>query len=409
MMKLSTLPKFLSLSLFFSGFLLLLSAQELSTVRILRPEDIKIFRLDPSKDGFDLFVRKRDGVESIMLTDSTVDLQGLYDNFALRAYDPDPTYANEHRNLGDRTIALSDGSYFLVTSTAQVFKPLGDDEWFHLFVPSAVVFGYPRPGSREGQMEFIDDFWLNIRTFTAPNATYNTALPDRGFRDNPYHIRFQKVAPKTDSITPLSQLAKQTGGTFHTNLEKGEDFIATLEQIFAAIPATGTTKVVFAIDTTVSMKQVMPYVQREFLPTLIQELQQKPIQIGFVLYRDYEDARKGAYLTKILGTGFTRDAKVIEQHIKSITVGGGHDIPEAVYEAIERAVQDFDWSGAQNRIIIQIGDAPPHPTPKSRQIRTPEGKFITIFGPTQEQTIAMAKAKGITLITYLLPTNADYH
>ncbi|NIZ47156.1 hypothetical protein PVA44_02205 [Entomospira nematocerorum] len=384
-----------------------LTTQELSTVRILHSNDIKIFRLDPSKDGFDLFIRKKEGVESIMLTDSTVDLIGLYDNFALRAYDPDPTYANEPRNLNNRTIDLADGSYFLVTSTAKIFKELGNDPWFHLFVPTSVVYGYPYPGSREGQIDFIDDFWINIRTFSSVHASYDPTLDDRGFRDNPYHIRFQEKRPPSDEIASIRNLAVNTGGLFFSDLTEGSQFIDSLEQVFQDMPHQGLTKVVFAIDATVSMKYVMPYVQKHFLPSLIKIMSEKPILIGFVIYRDYEDLLKGAYLTKVLGEGFTDDPRLIEKHIASIKVGGGHDIPEAVYEAIERAVHDFNWNDATNRIIIQIGDAPAHPHPKTRKIRK-DGKTITIIGPTQEETILIAQSKNIKIINFLLPTNVHY-
>lgn len=394
----------------FINVLSLASSQNLSTIRILSPSDIKIFKLDPTKSGFDLFVRKKDGINSIMLTDSTVDPQGFYDNFALRAYDADPTYTNETRTLNNHQIAPSDGSYFLITSTAQIFKPLGDDEWFHIFVPSSVVFGYPYPDSREGQLDLIDKFWINIRTFSTPYATYSPILEDKGFRDNPYYIEFPNtLSVQDDPIRPLKQLAISTGGAFYTNLDKGEDFISSLERIFNQLPLTqnNITKVVFAIDTTISMKQVIPFVKKEFIPKLINRLQNNTLFVGFVVYRDYEDLLKGSYLTKILGNGFTNKSEDIEKHIHSIQVGGGHDIPEAVYEAIEVAVKEFDWKDATERIIIQIGDAPPHPSPKSRKIYK-DGTIHSITGPTQEEVYKMAKEKNIKIISYLLPTNVSY-
>ncbi|NIZ40339.1 hypothetical protein PVA45_02280 [Entomospira entomophila] len=384
-----------------------ITTQELSTVRILTSDDIKIFRLDPSKDGFDLFIRKKVGVESIMLTDSTVDLIGLYDNFALRAYDAHPTYATEPRNLNNRTIDLADGSYFLVTSTAKVFKELGSDYWFHLFVPTSVVYGYPYPGSREGQIDLVDDFWINVRTFSSTHATYDPSLDDRGFRDNPYHIRFQQKRPPADEIASIRNLAIHTGGRFYSDLTDGDQFIDALEKVFQEMPKEGLTKVVFAIDATISMKYVMPYVQKNFLPSLIKVMSEKPILIGFVIYRDYEDLLKGSYLTKILGDGFTKDPLLIDKYISSIKVGGGHDVPEAVYESIETAVHDFYWDDASNRIIIQIGDAPAHTIPKTRKIRK-DGKTISITGPTQEETIIMAQSKNIKIINFLLPTNVHY-
>lgn len=380
----------------------------LSEVRILSPDDIRIYRIDPSLEGFDLFVRRIPGVASIMLTDTTMDLDGIQDNFALRAYDPHPTFANQPRNLNNRSIATADGSYFLLTSTSQRFSGLGDDEWFHIFVPSFVVYGYPRPDSREGQMELVNDFWLNIRTFTNPHATYDLSLEDRGFRDNPYLIRFREPEPPTDTPSILRRFASSTGGSFRDDFTNGGDFVHAMDQVIANLPPEEISRVVFAIDTTVSMRQIMPYIQRTFLPMLLDRLSHLPnLEVGFVLYRDYEDLLRGSYLTLVLGNGFTRDPQVIQRHINSIRTGGGHDIPEAVYEAIETAVHDFDWGDATTRLIIQIGDAPPHPTPKSRIVRR-NGRTYTITGPTGPEAAAMAREHNIQVISYLLPPNARF-
>ena len=51
------------------------------------------------------------------------------------------------------------------------------------------------------------------------------------------------------------------------------------------------------------------------------------------------------------------------ENIDKIVVGGGKEIPEAVYEALYHSCESFDWK-AQNRLVILIGDAPPHPEPQ---------------------------------------------
>jgi hypothetical protein len=396
--------KFISIALLFS--LSLINSQEASSVRTLTPNDIRITRLNPALNGFDLFVRKKPGIESIMLTDSTVDGEGIQHNYGLRAYDAHPTFANEIRNLDNRTISPEDGSYYLLTSQARVFKGLDDDEWFHLFVPSAVVYGHAVPGGREGQLDMTGDIWLNIRTFTQPHATYDLNHPDRGFHDNPFSLRIGQPRPANGAIIALGELSNQTGGQFFNNMTSGQQLSSNILNILNTTSGS-ITKVVLVIDTTISMKNVLPFVQEKVIPAIFESMQDRMLEIGLVVYRDYEDLLKGAYLTKQLTPVFTSNLTAVLQAARTLKAGGGHDIPEAVYEGIETAVHGFDWSQADSRIIIQIGDAEPHPVPKSRRVRE-NGQLITITGPTREEIINLANQHNITVYTLLLPTDADY-
>jgi Mg-chelatase subunit ChlD len=73
-----------------------------------------------------------------------------------------------------------------------------------------------------------------------------------------------------------------------------------------------------------------------------------------VLYKDYNEL----YLTKIVP--FTGDFAKFRTALNAIRVGGGRDIPEAVHEALYDAAVRFSWD-ASSKMIILIGDAPPHP------------------------------------------------
>jgi Mg-chelatase subunit ChlD len=73
-----------------------------------------------------------------------------------------------------------------------------------------------------------------------------------------------------------------------------------------------------------------------------------------VLYKDYYDE----YLNRVIP--FTGDFEVFQRNLSSIQVRGGGDIPEAVYEALYAGASKFNWE-AESRLMILIGDAPPHP------------------------------------------------
>jgi Mg-chelatase subunit ChlD len=101
-----------------------------------------------------------------------------------------------------------------------------------------------------------------------------------------------------------------------------------------------------------------------------------------VLYRDYFEE----YLTRVLP--FTEDLEALQKRIDGVRVAGGRDIPEAVHEALEAAIRGYEWQ-ADSRIIVLVGDAPPHPRPR--------GKV------TEESVKREAKEKGIALYTIILP------
>jgi hypothetical protein len=82
-------------------------------------------------------------------------------------------------------------------------------------------------------------------------------------------------------------------------------------------------------------------------------------RIGMVLYKDYFEE----YLNRVIP--FTRDLAAVRRNIDAIRVSGGRDLPEAVYEALYEAAVKFPWE-ADARLVILIGDAPPHPRPRGR-------------------------------------------
>jgi Mg-chelatase subunit ChlD len=102
-----------------------------------------------------------------------------------------------------------------------------------------------------------------------------------------------------------------------------------------------------------------------------------------VLFKDYYYS----YVTKVVP--FTNNFSVFQRDLNAIQVNGGGDIPEAVYEALYDGAVKFDWS-AQSRIMILIGDAPPHPKPR--------GKI------TKEMAEKSAIEKNIKLHTMILPS-----
>jgi hypothetical protein len=106
-------------------------------------------------------------------------------------------------------------------------------------------------------------------------------------------------------------------------------------------------------------------------------------RIGMVVYRDYPP---DAYITRV--TPFTKDFSVFQRNLNAISAWGGGDIPEAVYEALYDGADKFPWA-AESRLLILVGDAPPHPVPKG--------------SVTAEMVFSKAAENDIKLSAILLP------
>ena len=76
-----------------------------------------------------------------------------------------------------------------------------------------------------------------------------------------------------------------------------------------------------------------------------------------LLYRDYKEA----YLTRKFD--FVDNFDKVQLILDSIKVAGGRDIPEAVFEALYDAQINMNWINSE-KIIVQVGDAPPHSEPR---------------------------------------------
>jgi len=108
----------------------------------------------------------------------------------------------------------------------------------------------------------------------------------------------------------------------------------------------------------------------------------KAFRIGLVFYRDYMET----YLTKTVA--FQTDFDAIQLELDKAVAEGGGDIPEAVVEALYAGLSELNWSAA-NRVIIALGDAPPHPSPRG--------------SVTEAQMRQLAESKKVEIQLILLP------
>jgi hypothetical protein len=333
-------------------------------------------------EGFDLWIKDSPAIGSILISESSADPNMRADSFTLRSYDYNSINGDEKRILNGKFMESSTPLYFLMDSSPEYNELLGGDA-FHIFVPLDVTYGYSYPGSREGQIEIRKGTWLNIRTFELPYADYAGA-----YHDNPFVLEMEELPPPTPPAMEvekeekiLSAVADETEGVF----TPVNDTEAAAKRIAELITRGDDVDVVLVIDTTISMKNDVAFLRQNLLSMVEEQIMSySNFRIGMVLYRDYKDA----YLTHDFP--FEYDLDAIQGRLNMITVDGGGDKQEAVYEGLYDAIINYDWQAA-NRLIIQVGDAMPHTYPK--------GKI------TEDMVFDAARKLGIQIYPILLPDN----
>jgi hypothetical protein len=115
--------------------------------------------------------------------------------------------------------------------------------------------------------------------------------------------------------------------------------------------------VVFVVDATGSMGWLIARVKSRVrsLADWIREM--VPLtRFGVVAYRDVDDADFVVRLEPLT----LRVAKV-RHFLEGLEARGGGDIPEALDAGLEAAIERAGWKSDSKKVIVILGDAPPHP------------------------------------------------
>jgi hypothetical protein len=285
---------------------------------------------------------------SVLLAESTRDPEMNADNYAYRAGEWNPVNGDEIRLLDGVPIPRESAIWSLIDSSPEPDPDFG--QAFHIYIPHILEYGYS--WSRHGEVYVVDGTYFNIRSFALPYGDYAGA-----FKDNPFTLRVVQrplAGPPEgnfmrDTVTAFTEIA--SAGTLAWST--GGDLVDKIKSILDDAGG-GAVDLVLCLDTTSSMTDDIDSVRRMLIP-MLREItgRYSHFRIGMVLYKDYFEA----YLNRIIP--FTEDFDAFQRTLNAITVSGGRDIPEAVYEALYEAAVKFPWEAGE-RLIILIGDAPPH-------------------------------------------------
>lgn len=138
--------------------------------------------------GFHLYIRKKPGIESIMLVESSKDPKGKTDSYAFRATEYNSINGDEIRYLDGKVLKSKYADFSLIDSTPEANEKFG--QAFHIFIPHTIVYGYP--WSRNGSVNVADGFYVNIRAFSKKYCDYTGS-----YKDNSYNFTLKKSEKKT--------------------------------------------------------------------------------------------------------------------------------------------------------------------------------------------------------------------
>lgn len=115
---------------------------------------------------------------------------------------------------------------------------------------------------------------------------------------------------------------------------------------------------VFVLDSTGSMGGVIEGAKRrmEAMAEVLRALVPDKVRIGVVTYRDRDPSEE--YLTREVPLG--EDVYRSINFMSTVGAGGGGDRPEDVLSGLREAFRQ-KWRPHSRRVVILIGDAPPHP------------------------------------------------
>lgn len=388
-MKLNTVFKLFGKVFFLFGFVSLLNVHAQNSEGLEIGKDDTLIIQSP-EGGYDLYIRAKPRIKSVLLTETTKDPGLKLDNYAYRNPSYNPVNGDEKRLLNGELLSSEKKLYSLIDSTTEKDTPLG--EAYHIWIPYVIVYGYN--WSRNGEIEVKDGTFFNIRTFEKPYGDYSGE-----FKDNPFVLRVtQKEAAVKDkkpdyvkdAVEAFTSLAEASYGKL-IYASDPEELISSIENLIRK-KNSDKADFLFVLDATESMKDDIAVIRKRLMPVLKKELEPySSYRIGLILYKDYKDD----FLVREACV-FTDNFKKFEKALNAVQVFGGRDIPEAVYEGLFLGLRQ-SWRAKENDVdkkLILIGDGPPH--------KRPRGKV------KKDEVYKLAEEKSVSVYPILLPHGYSY-
>jgi len=150
--------------------------------------------------------------------------------------------------------------------------------------------------------------------------------------------------------------------------EQAAEGTATREFIERALDLNAAgLDVAITIDSTGSMQRAID-AARDAVEDIVEVLQgiAPKFRLGLSHYRDFGDMADGAELL----TPLSPKVDLVRERLSKLIAMGGGDAPERVEKGMEQAIlPHMGWRAESNKVLVIIGDAPPHPDAQARAVQ----------------------------------------
>ena len=314
------------------------------------PGDVRIEARDDG--GYDLYVRAKPGMASILITESTKDPAMKADNFAYRAMERNDVNGGETRLLNGKPIPVSSKLYSLISSTPSPDPAFG--QAFRILIPPVLIYGYP--WSRSGTVAVGTGDLREHPGLREALRRLRRRLPRQSLHDRD----IREAGPAARRAGDGLHRAPTSGAGRRPSASEGRPPVVQYRRAHRVEPGEESGPGPLSGHDREHGALFRRYPEEHRTHAAPAGLGLLRFRIGVVLYKDYWPDE---YITR--NYPYTSDISVIEGIVKGAAVYGGGDIPEAEIEALYAAATEFDWS-ADRRQIIVLTDAPPHPDPRGK-------------------------------------------
>lgn len=159
-----------------------------------------------------------------------------------------------------------------------------------------------------------------------------------------------------ETYTATIEIPTEDGLVTLTKEVTESELTLTKEELDLTMDKVNTIQLMFVIDTTGSMGDEIRYLKSEIADVINQVRAANEdtfITLGLVFYRDRGDD----YVTRFYD--FESNIDLQQPRLNKEYADGGGDFPEAVAEALNKALE-AQWSEKATKILVHVADAPDH-------------------------------------------------
>lgn len=174
------------------------------------------------------------------------------------------------------------------------------------------------------------------------------------------------------SWTPAETVAKDGGTVSSALMEKAMDL------------RDAGLQVAFVVDSTGSMQRAIDAVRDAIgeIAIVLGGIAPK-LEIGLVHYKDFGDMGDAAAVLLPL----SKNMKLVREKLGKLLASGGGDVPERVEKGLACALgKEMGWDKDKNRMLVVVGDAPPHPESRAELVALAREAFERPFEDKKRPT-----------------------